>query len=273
MTPPRSAGGDDRAARAGPATARPAPPPTRNPRALGAPDVADIPPNHRRAGAHRARSRLQHAARPGARTRRRVLQRRPRAARRRSRSGSRRHSIRSRRSSTAAHAAGLRVHAWVNVNLVSSAADLPIAREHLVHRHPEWLMVPRDIAQELAQGARRQPGLRRQARALDARAAGDVEGLYASPIVPGAADAHRRRRARPDDAATRSTACISTTRAIRTSASTTAAPRSREFRAAIRPSPRRPTRRKRSTRAKPSTCFAYPDALPDEWRELPRRPA
>ena len=50
----------------------------------------------------------------------------------------------------AAHASGLRVHAWVNVNLVASAADVPTAREHLVHRHPEWLMVPRDIAQELA---------------------------------------------------------------------------------------------------------------------------
>src|SRR3990170_1988739 len=33
----------------------------------------------------------------------------------------------------AAHAAGLRVHAWVNVNLISSAADLPAAREHLIY--------------------------------------------------------------------------------------------------------------------------------------------
>src|SRR5262245_33316185 len=29
----------------------------------------------------------------------------------------------------AAHAAGIRVHAWINVNLVSSAVDLPSARE------------------------------------------------------------------------------------------------------------------------------------------------
>ena len=70
----------------------------------------------------------------------------------------------------AAHAAGIRVHAWINVNLVSSAVDLPSPREHLVHRHPEWLMVPRDIAQELARVAGRQPRLRRQAGALDARA-------------------------------------------------------------------------------------------------------
>src|SRR5262245_25826414 len=39
---------------------------------------------------------------------------------------------------TAAHTAGLRVHAWVNVNLVSSAVELPAAREHLIYRHPSW---------------------------------------------------------------------------------------------------------------------------------------
>src|SRR4029450_5189161 len=44
----------------------------------------------------------------------------------------------------AARTSGLSVHAWVNVNLVSSAVDLPVARTHIVHRHPEWLMVPRE---------------------------------------------------------------------------------------------------------------------------------
>jgi len=32
------------------------------------------------------------------------------------------------------HAAGLKIHAWVNVNLVSSATELPSAREHLIYR-------------------------------------------------------------------------------------------------------------------------------------------
>src|SRR5512147_509502 len=49
----------------------------------------------------------------------------------------------------AAHAAGLRVHAWVNVNLVASAAQLPEDRAHVVYRHPDWLMVPRAIVQDL----------------------------------------------------------------------------------------------------------------------------
>ncbi|HOC18258.1 MAG TPA: family 10 glycosylhydrolase [Vicinamibacterales bacterium] len=83
---------------------------------------------------------------------------------------------------------GLHVHAWVNVNLVSSAADLPSSREHVVYRHPEWLMVPREIARDmsllnpksllyldkLARWARSQPG--------------EIEGLYLSPIPAGAAD-------------------------------------------------------------------------------------
>ena len=40
----------------------------------------------------------------------------------------------------AAHEAGLRVHAWVNVDLVSSAAELPTSRDHIVYTHPDWLM-------------------------------------------------------------------------------------------------------------------------------------
>lgn len=83
---------------------------------------------------------------------------------------------------------GLQVHAWVNVNLVSSASDLPSSREHVIYRHPEWLMVPREIARDmsllnpksllyldkLARWVRSQPG--------------GIEGLYLSPIPAGAAD-------------------------------------------------------------------------------------
>ncbi len=83
---------------------------------------------------------------------------------------------------------GLRVHAWVNVNLVSSAADLPASREHVIYRHPEWLMVPRGLARDmsllnpksllyldkLARWVRSEPD--------------EVEGLYLSPIPAGAAD-------------------------------------------------------------------------------------
>ena len=52
---------------------------------------------------------------------------------------------------TPAHAAGLRVHAWVNVNLVvERRRPAGRARARRSTAIPAWLMVPRDIAQELA---------------------------------------------------------------------------------------------------------------------------
>ena len=86
-----------------------------------------------------------------------------------------------------ARAEGLRVHAWVNVNLIASATDLPASRAHLVYRHPEWLMLPRPLAYELSRIDVRSPEyLGRLARWT--RTADDVEGLFVSPIHPGAAD-------------------------------------------------------------------------------------
>ena len=93
-----------------------------------------------------------------------------------------------------AHESGLRVHAWVNVNLVSSATDLPIATTHLIHRHPEWLMVPRDLVQELSKVPEDSPAyVGKIARWTRAQTSGPanaaaIEGLYASPILPAAAD-------------------------------------------------------------------------------------
>src|SRR5262245_43827148 len=86
-----------------------------------------------------------------------------------------------------AHAANIRVHAWVCVNLVSSAVDLPTSPEHIVTRHPEWLMVPRPIAQTLAKRDPINPGyvgtIARWTRGeLEA-----VEGLYVSPLQRAAA--------------------------------------------------------------------------------------
>jgi uncharacterized lipoprotein YddW (UPF0748 family) len=86
-----------------------------------------------------------------------------------------------------AHAAGLRVHAWVNVNLVAGVNELPSARDHVVYRHPEWLMVPRALAEDLAAVDPGSPAyLGRLARYVRAQPA-DIEGLYLSPITPEAA--------------------------------------------------------------------------------------
>ena len=86
-----------------------------------------------------------------------------------------------------ARRAGLQVHAWIAINLVASAAALPTARQHLVYRQPDWLMVPRPLAAELMAIDPRSPEyLRRLARWTSANAAG-VEGLYMSPLHPWAA--------------------------------------------------------------------------------------
>lgn len=166
----------------------------------------------------------------------------------------------------AASAAGLKVHAWVNVNLVSSAADVPAAREHLVHRHPEWLMVPRDLAQELARVDPESPAyLGKLARWSRAQSAG-VEGLFTSPVIPGAVehtvavvrDLVRRYRldgvhldyARyPTDRFDYSRAAI------------------REFTTTIRPRLSANARRELDAEAR-DDLFAYPDALFEEWRQF-----
>jgi uncharacterized lipoprotein YddW (UPF0748 family) len=87
-----------------------------------------------------------------------------------------------------AHEAGLRVHAWVNVNLVAGVNELPSARDHVIYRHPEWLMVPRVLGEDLAKVEPRSPEylgrLARHARSQPA----DIEGLYLSPISAGAAE-------------------------------------------------------------------------------------
>lgn len=164
----------------------------------------------------------------------------------------------------AAHAAGLRVHAWINLNLVSSAADLPSARQHIVHRHPEWLMVPRELAHELARVDSESPGyVGRLARWTRAQS-DDIEGLYASPLLPGAV-AHTVSIVRdvteryavdgvhfdyaryPSDRFDYSREAI------------------REFRLAVRPQLAAPERA-RLDREERVDVFAYPDALPDEWR-------
>lgn len=88
-----------------------------------------------------------------------------------------------------AHERGIRVHAWINVSLVSSATELPAARGHLAHRHPEWLMVPRSLARDmLLLDARSQLYLDKLMRWTRAQS-GEVEGLYASPIPADSADA------------------------------------------------------------------------------------
>jgi uncharacterized lipoprotein YddW (UPF0748 family) len=87
-----------------------------------------------------------------------------------------------------AHQQGLRVHVWINVNLVASAVDPPSAPQHVAVRHPEWLMVPQALSREMSLIA---PTSRlyvdKLARFVRSQMTG-VEGLYLSPIPEAAAD-------------------------------------------------------------------------------------
>jgi uncharacterized lipoprotein YddW (UPF0748 family) len=82
----------------------------------------------------------------------------------------------------AAHAAGLRVHAWINVNLIASAVLLPTDPGHLLHRHPDWLMLPRALAPDLVRHDPRDPAYVARLVAWTRAHSTSVEGLFASPI-------------------------------------------------------------------------------------------
>ncbi len=163
-----------------------------------------------------------------------------------------------------AHAAGLDVHAWINVNLVSSAADLPIARTHLVHRHPEWLMVPRDIAQGLARLQPDNPAYVGRLARWTRSQHESVEGLYASPVQPGAV-AHAESVVR-DIARRYAVDGIHLDYARYPSARFDySAATLAEFKAAIRPKLDAATRAALDQRSR-IDLFAYPDTLSQEWK-------
>jgi uncharacterized lipoprotein YddW (UPF0748 family) len=80
-----------------------------------------------------------------------------------------------------AHGVGIRVHAWINIFLVAGIETLPTSREHLIHKHPEWMMVPRGLAPELyhldPHSPQYLPRIVDYVRANRAK----IEGLFVSP--------------------------------------------------------------------------------------------
>ncbi len=167
-----------------------------------------------------------------------------------------------------AHDAGLSVHAWINLNLVSSAAELPASRDHLIYRHPEWLMVPREIAQDIAKIEATSPAyvgkLARWTRAQSET----VEGLYASPLQPDAAKhaesvvaevatryavdgIHLDYARYPNDTFDYSRYAIA------------------EFRNEMRPRLEAPVRAELDAQQEVD-LFAYPDRFPAEWKTFRR---
>jgi uncharacterized lipoprotein YddW (UPF0748 family) len=81
----------------------------------------------------------------------------------------------------------LSIHAWMAVNLVSSAVDLPTSAQHVIRRQPDWLMVPRALASELRAIDPRDARYLARVAQWTRRRPTEVEGLYTSPIHPWAA--------------------------------------------------------------------------------------
>jgi uncharacterized lipoprotein YddW (UPF0748 family) len=66
------------------------------------------------------------------------------------------------------HQAGLEVHAWINAIYTWSNPDPPVDQNHVVHRHPEWLMWD-DEGRSVAEYSRRDVAIK------------GIEGQYVDP--------------------------------------------------------------------------------------------
>lgn len=163
---------------------------------------------------------------------------------------------------------GIRVHAWVSVNLVSSAVDLPASPDHLLYRHPEWLMVPRAIAQDVARFDPGNPAYVGKIARWTRSEPEKIEGLYATPLLPESAAYTKRvigdlaRRYDLDgihlDYARYPNQQFDYSRfAIA------------EFRSEIRPRVAADIRRELDAQEE-NDLFAYPDRFPTEWAAFRR---
>jgi uncharacterized lipoprotein YddW (UPF0748 family) len=81
---------------------------------------------------------------------------------------------------------GLAAHLSVTVNIASAADELPASRDHVIYQHPEWLMVPRQIAAEMLKLDPRSPAYLGQIARWTRANADRVGGLYVSPLDPAA---------------------------------------------------------------------------------------
>src|SRR5687768_15199063 len=77
-----------------------------------------------------------------------------------------------------AHRRGLKVHAWINTNLLANLDTLPTAPTHVYNRHPEWLAVPKPVAAELFKMQPRDPLYRQKIVEWSKANRAELEGVY-----------------------------------------------------------------------------------------------
>jgi uncharacterized lipoprotein YddW (UPF0748 family) len=79
---------------------------------------------------------------------------------------------------------GLKVHAWVNTNLLANLDELPTVPEHIYNARPEWLAVPRAVAAELYSMTPSTPRYRAAVVEWSKANRAELEGVYVSPAHP-----------------------------------------------------------------------------------------
>jgi len=84
-----------------------------------------------------------------------------------------------------AHRFGIKVHAWINIYLVADIESLPGSSDHLIYKHPEWVMVPRGVATELYKVPPSSPSYLNRIIEHSRLNRNELEGLFVSPAHPG----------------------------------------------------------------------------------------
>lgn len=87
-----------------------------------------------------------------------------------------------------AHKRGLKVHGWINTNLLANLDALPAHPEHVYNKHPEWLAVPKPVAAELYKMSPRDPAYRQKIVEWSKANRGELEGVYTGPANPKVRD-------------------------------------------------------------------------------------
>ncbi|HEU5133011.1 MAG TPA: family 10 glycosylhydrolase, partial [Pyrinomonadaceae bacterium] len=89
---------------------------------------------------------------------------------------------------TEAHKRGLKVHAWINTNLLANLDALPVQPDHVYNKHPEWLAVPKPVAAELYNMSPRDAAYRQKIVEWSKANRGELEGVYTGPANPKVRD-------------------------------------------------------------------------------------
>jgi uncharacterized lipoprotein YddW (UPF0748 family) len=83
-----------------------------------------------------------------------------------------------------AHRYGIKIHAWINIYVVADIESLPRSKDHLIYKHPEWVMVPRGVAAELYGAPTDGDDYLNRILEFSRVNRDELEGLFVSPAHP-----------------------------------------------------------------------------------------